>query len=246
MTAPQPERHLPFESALNVRDIGGYAGAEGRLVRWRTVLRAGDLSRLSAADRAAVRDIGVKTVIDLRHVSEVERGRFPVEDIPVRYEHLPLVSVLANRDLYRTVPGFAAVRYRQIAAEGATGIATALTILAAPGTRPAIVHCTAGKDRTGILIGLLLSLLGVDDDTVAEDYALSTIAMERLRARRAAADPARAVDPDVDRALLASEPATMRGLLEALRDEHGSIEGYLEAGGMAPGVSEALRESLLQ
>jgi protein-tyrosine phosphatase len=263
-------RHLAFDQPVNFRDVGGYITEDGRQVRWRTVYRSDSIVKLSPADRTAFAALGIALVVDLRTQSEVDRGRFAYEELGGTFRHLPLITQIVDREQYQRVPGFAAIRYQQIAREGAGAVAAGLTLLTDPDLRPAVVHCTAGKDRTGILIAVLLSALGVDDETVAADYALSGPAMVRLRARLSPTAPGTQVPvaatepesttqmierlaegrtssvPHNDDALFAAEPDTMRHLLRHLREEHGSIEGYLRDAGGDAGLVAALRAGLLQ
>jgi protein tyrosine/serine phosphatase len=128
-------------------------------------------------------EVGLSTVIDLRTVGEVqERGRFPSELLAVDYRHVPLIDVLPPQsELERYAEAaFVTSRYREIFDEGKESITQVLEILARPGSLPAVFHCSAGKDRTGILAALILGFLGVPLTVIAEDYALSGPAMERM------------------------------------------------------------------
>lgn len=248
MPAPpvHPLRHVALEGAVNFRDLGGYPAAGGRRTRWRTLFRADGLSRLTDPDRAAVRRLGVATVIDLRSTLELSTGRFPVEELAVGFHHLPLLDQLPDPDRFQAAPGILAAHYEEIARDGATQIAKALAVVADRGAHPVVVHCTAGKDRTGVLVAVLLSLLGVDDEVVVEDYALSALAMGALRQRLLDRHPELAdVIAQAD-ALFAAEPETMAGLLATLRAEHGSIEAYAAAAGAGPEVVAGLRDALLE
>ena len=90
-----PDRTLVFEGCVNFRDLGGYRTADGRRIGWRRLFRADGLSKLSDDDHRQLNELGVATVIDLRTVDEAEqRGRFPVDRVPVRYVDLPLTDVL--------------------------------------------------------------------------------------------------------------------------------------------------------
>ncbi|HEX3948055.1 MAG TPA: tyrosine-protein phosphatase, partial [Acidimicrobiales bacterium] len=175
------DRHITLEGAVNFRDLGGYEAADGRRVRWRTLFRADGLSRLTDPDRAAIRQLGVATVIDLRTTAEVEGGRFPVEEIPVGFHHLPLLDAMPDPERFEMAPGMLGVQYLEMAKDAAPQIAQALTIVAQRHAHPVIVHCAAGKDRTGVLVAVLLGLLGIPDQTIIDDYALSEQAMDNLR-----------------------------------------------------------------
>jgi len=247
---PGPERHVTLENALNFRDVGGYPTADGRSVRWRRMFRAGGLSELSEADLVVLDELGIKTVLDLRSTAELESGKFPVDDMPVTHHHLPLVEQVLDPTKYSVPEGMLAARYQEISQIGATFIAQSISIIADPDTHPIVVHCLAGKDRTGIVVALVLSLLGVDDDTAAEDYSLSNLAMGRLR-ERAEAEPGREMrriqrSEDVTAEVFSAKPSNIISLFAALRAAHGSIEDYVIASGLRPDAIESLRAGLLE
>lgn len=240
------ERHVPLQGAVNFRDLGGYRTTDGRTTRWRSIFRADDVSKLSRPDRDVVRKLGVATVIDLRSRAEVDNRRFPVDDIPVGFHHLPLVAELPSFEQFQD-PRFFATHYLNIARDSGPQIAMAVRIVADPAAHPVIVHCAAGKDRTGVLIAVLLALLGVPDDTIAADYALSSAAMGVLLERLLDALPAeRDTILRVADVMLSTTPANIIALLEGLRREHESVEAYVAAHGAGPEVVAALREGLLE
>jgi len=241
------ERHIPLEGAVNFRDLGGYRTGDGRTIRWRSLFRADDLSRLSRPDRAVVRTLGIATVLDLRSRAEVESERFPVDEIPVGFHHLPLTSDLPPFDAFRSGPGWFAGHYLDIARQSGDQIGRAIGIVAQPECHPVIVHCAAGKDRTGVLVAVLLALLGVPDETVADDYALSANAMDAVLARLLERLPDQEeVIRSVAATMLSTTPANIVALLDGLREEHGSVEGYAAAHGAGPEVVAALRDGLLE
>ncbi|HUA95973.1 MAG TPA: tyrosine-protein phosphatase, partial [Acidimicrobiales bacterium] len=158
------DRHITLEGAVNFRDLGGYPAAGGRTIRWRTLFRADGLSRLTPTDRSVIRQLGIATVVDLRTSAEVERGRFPVEEIPVGFHHLPLLDEVPDPQRFEIAPGMLGAQYLEIARDAGRQIAQILSIIAERASHPVIVHCTAGKDRTGVLVAVLMALLGVDDE----------------------------------------------------------------------------------
>jgi len=241
------ERHIALEGAVNFRDLGGYRTTDGRTIRWRTLYRADDLSRLSRPDRALVRNLGIATVIDLRSRNEVESERFPVDEIPVGFHHLPLTAELPPFDEFRAGPRVFARHYRDIAREAGDQIGRAVAIVAQPESHPVIVHCAAGKDRTGVLVAVLLALLGVPDDTIAEDYALSAQAMDQLLKRLLDRLPGQEeVISSVAATMFSATPDNIRAMLEGVRAEYGSIGVYAAAHGAGPEIVASLRASLLE
>ena len=223
-----PSRTLEFEGCVNFRDLGGYRAADGRMVAWRTLFRADGLNKLSDSDVAQLADLGLTTVIDLRTRDEAEqRGSFPVDRVPVTYVGLPLTDVLpATEDLpdWREA-SYVASRYADMVSEGGPMLTSAVQALAAGGALPAVLHCSAGKDRTGVLSALLLAFLGVDDETIVADYALSAAAMERLLERLKAEYPE--AEEAVQRyapAILHVVPETMEQFLAGLRVRYGTYD----------------------
>jgi len=239
------ERHVVLDGAVNFRDLGGYEGAGGRHVRWRTLFRADGLSALSERDRGVIRELGVATVVDLRTTTEYESGRFPIEAIPVGFHHLPLLDALPDPEKFKLTPGMLASQYREMTRDAAPQIARVLSIVATRETHPVIIHCTAGKDRTGVLVAVLLGLLGVDDETIVEDYALSAIAMRRLRDKLIERYPeGREMIEQADE-MFSAAPENIIDLLAELRGQYGSIEAYAAAAGAGPDVVAGLRQHLL-
>jgi hypothetical protein len=240
-----PERSIPLEQGLNFRDVGGYPTADGRQVRWRRLFRAGGLSQLSPGDLDALRALGLATVVDLRSTTEWEMGRFPVEALPVAFHHLPIVEEILDPTRYELPEGMLAARYQDYARLGATPIARTISLVADPATHPVVVHCLAGKDRTGVVIAIVLSLLGVDDEMVATDYALSERAMGELRARAFERDDTPIRTPELADEVFSARPTNITSLLAALRASHGTIEDYAVSIGVKPDAIESLRANLL-
>jgi protein tyrosine/serine phosphatase len=228
------DRLVPFDAVFNFRDLGGYETVDGRHVRPRAVFRSGPLQRLTAADLERIRKRGVRTVIDLRSTEELtEWGRFPVT-ADVEFRHIPLYENDARRS------------YAQMATTGRGALATALRVIAEC-DEAIVFHCGSGKDRTGILAALLLSALGVPDDSIGADYQLSELALAPSIAWAEANDPAMAAAlANLPAEKRRSAPETITTFLDTLRDRHGSIEAFLAGAGLEPEVLEALRAQLLE
>ncbi|WP_327088658.1 tyrosine-protein phosphatase [Nonomuraea sp. NBC_01738] len=178
-------RHIKFANLHNFRDVGGYVGHGGRTVRWQRLYRADSLGWLAGDDIPAFRALRVRTVIDLRHPYEIEkRGRVP-ETEGLNYHNLPIEGRRWDFTLMRddvTVARFLADRYLELSEDRADLLRTAVETVAEADNAPAVVHCAAGKDRTGILIALVLALAGVSDEDIVADYALTGLATERFMA----------------------------------------------------------------
>jgi protein-tyrosine phosphatase len=244
-----PRRLIALEGCFNFRDLGGYVGAGGRTVRWRRLFRADGLSRLSAPDLARLAELGLRTVIDLRTADEItKRGRIDPAHPDLAYHHLPMIDVLPPEvELPRwSDPLFVAGQYRDMLRSGATTMRQALELLADGATYPAAFHCMAGKDRTGILSALVLELLGVADEEIVADYALSGEAMQRMLAWLRVEHPERSEEHNRSAAaMVAAEPASMATFLEVFRREHRSVEDYVASIGLG-GIGARLHALLLE
>ncbi len=251
MSATDLSRVIPLDAVHNFRDLGGYATADGRTTRWRTLYRADGLYRLAGADVDAVRDLGLKTVIDLRTFSELDtRGTFPVAELPVAFHHLPIMDVTWTEEEFdpRDTPidQFLFEKYLDMIETGEPRIATVFSVLAEADALPAVFHCAAGKDRTGIVAALLLSSLGVADDDVVADYALTGEAMARMRAWAEISQPEWVALIDAQpAAFLAAHPDAMRSLLGLINDVHGSPRQYVRSLGVTDAVLAELEARLL-
>lgn len=246
MDASPVSRVTAFASLFNFRDVGGYAGLDGRTVRWRRLYRSDSLHRIDAADQAILADLGIRTVLDLRRPHEVQRdGRVPAyEGLDYRHihpEHREWDEVPYDEQL--GVAHYLAERYRDLAETGAAGIARAVGTIADEDAAPVVVHCVAGKDRTGVVCALTLSLLGVSDADIAADYALSTDASERFRVWITTQLPPR--DFPTPRPYYSSPAEAMIIFLDTLRHHHGSVEQYLRTAGLTPTQIQTLRTHLL-
>ncbi|WP_435870943.1 tyrosine-protein phosphatase [Micromonospora musae] len=243
--ATEVDRHIPFGTIFNFRDAGGYAGHDGRTVRRGRLYRSDSLHRLNEDDRDAFTALGIRTVIDLRRSHEVERdGRVP--DWPgLTYRHIHPEHAEWGQVPYESGTSLArylADRYADLAQTGTAGLAEALGLISDATSGPVVVHCVAGKDRTGIVCALTLAVLGVADDEIAADYALSSAASERFSAWLAATTPAAEELPPP---FLASPSDTMLLFLAELREGYGSVEGYLRHAGVTDAQLAALRDHLL-
>lgn len=241
-------RLIDLEAIFNFRDMGGYPTVDGRQTRWRTLYRADGIHRATEADTTTIVELGVRTVIDLRSPAELaDRGRFDAHGVD--FHHFPVIETTwGDLDhLARTMEpaDFLLDRYRDMFDEGSHQLAAAVEVLAGEGL-PAVFHCAAGKDRTGVLGILVLALVGVPDEVIAADYALSAEAMPRLGAWFQANDShagSRMENPP--EAYMAAPAATALGLLAELRTDHGSIQQFASSIGIGPDMVSALRSSLL-
>ncbi len=249
------ERFVPLAGAVNLRDIGGYRTADGRRVRWGRVYRSGGLADLTADDLPALAGLGLKVVLDLR--TPKEAGRYP-DRLPgdVTYLNQPAYSDGNTAAWLRTLL-FRRAELDEVMAENYVHLADTraeyfgglLRRLAEPDNQPALLHCTAGKDRTGLAIAFLLLVLGVPEDVVVADYSLSNLAYDQImRAAREDVQRLRAIGitPEELRPVMSADPASLERLLDHLRARYGSVEAYLrDAAGVSAEVGQRLRDQLL-
>lgn len=213
------------------------------------LFRSDSLAAVSDADvRYIVDTLALRTAVDLRAGHEIDdHPHGPLVDAGVAVYHRPIVDETRRRPedsspVARELDEIYALMLERFGDR----FAAVVELLAEADGHPAVFFCAGGKDRTGLVAALVLGALGVPDEEIGTDYALTAenlpVLLERNRARAAA----RGVDPEVsEHELLVAEAATMLAVLERLRAEHGSVDGYLERHGVAPPTVQALRAGLL-
>ena len=247
-----PRRLIGLEAVHNFRDLGGYPTASGRSTKWRTLFRSDGLYRLRGADdMSRVRQLGLKSVIDLRTEREQrDQGIFPTDDIEVSFHHLSIVDATwsdTETPKFDDEVEFLVWGYRDMLEIGSSRFADAMHVLAQTDSMPAVFHCAAGKDRTGVLAALLLSSLGVDDAHICADYGLTQDAMQRTIAWSKVHRPELAERyANIPKAFLAADPRAMQIVLTELAQQHGSVRNYVREIGVADATVEALGDLLLQ
>ncbi|WP_322761905.1 tyrosine-protein phosphatase [Frankia sp. Cr2] len=218
-------RYIAFECLHNFRDLGGYQAADGRTVRWGRLFRSDSLGKLQSQDWDRFLALGVRTVIDLRYPWEIERsGRVPRHQWLVYHnlsiEHRPYDQAGLDPDVEPA--RFLADKYTEVAHDGVKELRRALEIIAGD-TAPLVFHCHSGKDRTGLLAMLVLALVGVHEDNIVADFALTELATERLVAEWHADHP----DLTLGWPAYGRAPAEiMRLFLANLITRYGSVHDY--------------------
>ncbi|HUI25719.1 MAG TPA: tyrosine-protein phosphatase [Candidatus Kryptonia bacterium] len=239
-------RSIDLDGCLNFRDLGGYPTRDGRTVRWRRLFRSDALHLLTAADIARLRDeLGIGDVIDLRSSAEVRSdGRGPLADEAIRFHHLPLFDGETVRRDENPAAYTLADRYFLLAEFAKDAIARVVATLATTDA-PAVYHCAAGKDRTGVISAVLLGILGVKDEIIVADYAATQenldAIIERLMASEGYQTMLSALPPDT----LHAQPETMTTLLDRVRDRYGSMRDYARAAGVSDDAMDRLEARLL-
>ena len=242
-----PPRHLALQGASNFRDLGGYPTTDGRTTRWRHIFRSNHLGQLTAADIEIVRALGVRSAFDFRGVEERAAGVCVVDEIAVHSLPIePTVVAALRAELERgtlTAPVALEIMresYRNYVRHN-THSFRALFGHLLQDRAPLVIHCTAGKDRTGFASALILHALGVPDDVIAEDYLLTN------RFYRRDATAATDLPEDVRSAIGSVEASYLAAAFEAVSSEYGDLETYL-SDGLKLGAAErsALKERYLQ
>src|SRR4051794_20255693 len=253
------ERLVALEGALNWRDLGGYETVDGRVTRWDRVYRADGLDQLTDADLDVIAELGIKLVIDFRVDREVDEHPSRLPDHPeLRRQRLPIggdevegrsiLETIRAGDLKTyTVEEMAGV-YERLLEQAAMSFGEVIIHATDPANLPMVFHCTAGKDRTGLMAMLLLGALGVSDDDIVADYELTT--RYRSNKRLAILGPELekvGVDIESVRPFLTAQAPVMAATLAKLHADHGSIEEFLvSSGGVTGATIEQLRASLLE
>lgn len=244
------ERKVVLQTSHNFRDVGGYETAGGQRVRWGRLFRADSLHLLNDADLEVIAGLGLRTVIDLRSGSELDHhGRNRLEGAQVDFWHLPIFDnpVAVDGEPPQREWEDLTSAYLQMIVAGRSSIARGVNALAQPDALPAVFHCAGGKDRTGVLAALILSALGVSDDDVVKDYALTTDSWPGRERFLAEHQPRRlAYLRKVPAKFLASEPETMQTFLDEVRRDHGSIRGFLTGIGVEDESFGRLEAALLE
>lgn len=255
-------RHVVLDGAQNFRDLGGYATEDGRRVRWGLLYRSDNLSQLSDADLVRVHELGIRLVCDFRSDEEKaeEPDRLPAEDPPA-VAALPIFDESFSPASLReklTSGGLGDVDLRQLlidanrlfATRFAAQYAAMFERITRPENLPALVHCTAGKDRAGFAAAVILRTLGVPEETVYEDFLLTNHYTGRKIERTLWTIRLFSlfrVDPEQVRPVLGVERAYLEAAFDEIEREYGSFDAYRrEALGLDDAETKAFRELALE
>jgi protein-tyrosine phosphatase len=213
-----PARHLNLAGASNFRDLGGYRTRDGRTVRWRQIFRSNHLGHLTGADIEVLRPLGLKSAFDFRGTEERVAAICGLTEIAVH--SLPIEPTVVAALRARLADGMppSSADAVEVMREFYRNYVRCST----PSFRaPLVIHCTAGKDRTGFACALILHSLGVPDDVIAEDYLLTNRFYRR--------DPTASSDlPENVRQVLASVQASFLAAgFDAISANYGDLENYL-------------------
>ncbi len=218
------ERHYPFEGCFNFRDIGGYHNQDGQKVKKGLYFRAGRQDRMTDKDLAQLSELNISTQIDLRKQEEVlDQGRGPLEAMGANYINIAVIPEGGSDKLNKLVgdTGISGKRYLGYLEFGPTSWLRLFGILAEQENLPVLLHCTAGKDRTGVSTAFLLSVLGVSRDPEGYDREkMITIA---------------GVPQDA-----------MKDFLDGVESKWGSVVEYLQKIGITQDQMNKIRDNFLE
>ena len=244
------ERHYPFEGCFNFRDIGGYLNQDGKRVKKGLYFRAGRQDRMSDEDLSQLSDLKISTQIDLRRPDEVlEQGKGPLESMGANYINIAVIPEGGSDQLSRLV-GDTAIsgrRYLGYLEFGPTSWLRLFGILSDEDNLPVVLHCTAGKDRTGVSTAFLLSVLGVSRDVIEADYLLTNLDTER----QADFIESTVGYPDgYDRkkmnAVAGVPKDAMKDFLDGVESKWGSVIEYLQKIGVTQDQMDMVRHNFLE
>jgi len=238
-------RHVPLDGTFNLRDVGGYPAGTGE-TRWRKLYRSDSLHALSPADISELAARGVALIIDLR--DDEERAGFPsvLGSLGARVEHNPVFATPASQ--FITADATLADLYDDVIENSGDRLASAVRHIATSGDAPVLVHCTAGKDRTGLVVALALLAAGVDRASVIADYAqtqahlppeLLDAIVQRLRAERVPNSV------NLDELIRLSPAVALERTLSRVEVSHGSVADFLKLHGVTADELEELRRVLV-
>jgi protein-tyrosine phosphatase len=266
-----PERVIHLKGTSNTRDLGGYQTSDGRTLRWRQIIRSENLSRLTADDFKQLEEMGLKTVIDLRNNREHDQDPTVWQgDHPPQIFHFPIGDskndwftaqrALMKRNRFTEVQALEHMEnaYRMIAEEGESGFRQMMALVLDESNWPILIHCTAGKDRAGVAAMLILEAVGVDRETIMEDFML-TNEVSRVEEKSKAVAKARATysgapggrtgsgqgpTPEAWFTILGVSPEMLEAYYARVDEQYGSITDFMTQIGVDQDARRALLAAL--
>ena len=244
------ERHYPFEGCFNFRDIGGYLNQDGKRVKKGLYFRTGRQDRMSDQDLSKLSDLKISTQIDLRKPDEVlDQGRGPLEAMGANYVNIAVIPEGGSDQLSRLVgdTGISGKRYLGYLEFGPDSWLSLFKILANKDSLPVVLHCTAGKDRTGVSTAFLLSILGVSRDLIEADYLLTNLDTER---QADFIESTVGYPEGYDRKSMIAAAGVpeeaLKGFLDGVESRWGSAALYLKEIGVTQEQMDAIRNNFLE
>lgn len=241
-----PARRM-IEGTYNLRDVGGYPVAHGRRTRDGVLYRSDALHALTENGGGELRALGLRTIVDLRGDEELSEAPSAIDGFGIRVRHHPVFTAAAPRSQAMRPGGLRTIYDFMVQSAGSS-----LTSAVREFTRenaPVLVHCTAGKDRTGVVVALALEAVGVERESVIADYAASEghLAGE-WAAQMLSRFASQQLSEEVDiLSIVTTSPASlMEQLLDDIDRDFGGARAYLHGHGMSDGELDALAEALTE
>jgi protein-tyrosine phosphatase len=220
---------LAIDGLINLRDLGGLPTASGAATLPGRLLRSESPHTLSEAGLRALLELGIGTVVDLRTTSEREQRPSPLSEAGVHTAHAPIFT---DDEDYPDHLATAGEVYCWWLRERQTGVCAAMRAVADAPSTPILVHCHAGKDRTGVVVGFVLRLAGVGIDAIADDYAISGVQLAEMLARDRVTAVERGMDATRVERLFTVRREAMVQTMECVDSEHGGAATLMRSIGL--------------
>ncbi len=229
------KRQILLDGADNFRDLGGFITKEGKTIKWGKIFRADKLSELTANDFQKLETLNIKTVVDFRSNSEIEKEP---DTLPnnVNYLHLPIgldndiskfmdtIKTIAPNDMEQMMISF----YKELPIKWANQYKSFFNKVINSTEGPLVFHCTAGKDRTGIGSALFLYMLGVDMNTIYKDYELSNFYRKEANEKFVKMFEQYGINAETGEALMIVKADYLKQIFANITAEHGSVDSYIK------------------
>jgi len=261
------DREIHLKGTSNTRDIGGYLTSDLRTLRWRQIIRSENLSQLTASDFQKLEEIGVKTVIDLRTEREHEQSPTVwLGDNPPRFFHFPVGDsqndwfnaqrklMKSNRFTEEQALEHMVDGYRMIAEVGPSSYQKLMDVVLDQSNWPVLIHCNAGKDRAGVAVTLILEALGVDRETIMEEFLLTNeigrseekaiFLSKKRKSSRSVGGRNKGSSASAWFPIVGVQPEMLEAFYVSVDEQYGSMDAFLTELGVDQDARRALVASL--
>ncbi|WP_376740358.1 tyrosine-protein phosphatase [Listeria booriae] len=253
------ERTIPLEGCFNFRDLGGYVNTAGKTVKWGKLYRSSLLTNITEKDKGTLEKLGVSWICDLRSTSEIAAKPTPAL-AHIKNRHIPIgtaknestesqkIDIPDDHRVYEPLMGES---YR-VFAQSKDGFREIFNDIIEKEEVPFLFHCTAGKDRTGVLGALLLKLLDIPENTILADYELTNQYADNILGEmqglvNAFSNSEKKIDLENFRPMAEARPAYLEIAFDEMQKEYGSVDAYLEKGiGITPSEKAKFQTMMLE
>jgi protein-tyrosine phosphatase len=239
-------RLLAWEGCLNARDLGGYATEDGRVTRWGAVVRSDALFKLSPGGQRELIGYGIRTIVDLRRPVELVEEPNPfAEPGDHGIDYINKSFIIVEKD--PNIPFTTLVdTYMRELGDNAVAVGDILKAIADAREGGVLIHCAGGRDRTGLISALLLSIAGVPPETIAEDYALSTDCLRPRDNHYLESGPGTLEERELFLEKMRTHPEVLLETFRRVEDRYGSVRSYLLHGGVTNRELSLLQTRLIK